>query len=173
MMRTYRVNINELNSRSFAYLNEVFEHDFHDDPEELKHFLCDLYESKIVIIENEQRNDETAAIIKCFESVLEENYQLSLVYTSGKDEITLDIDQLNLGKHDYLKSIFAFPDYYGKNLDALYDCLSESDDLHIRVINLADVNEFSLDVLGVIDDVADEYGNISVSHEYDEEMIDD
>ena len=27
--------------------------------------------------------------------------------------------------HDYLKEVFNFPDYYGKNLDALYDCLCE------------------------------------------------
>lgn len=27
--------------------------------------------------------------------------------------------------HDYLKSRFAFPDYYGANLDALYDLLTE------------------------------------------------
>jgi len=27
--------------------------------------------------------------------------------------------------HAYLKTVFAFPDYYGGNLDALYDCLWE------------------------------------------------
>lgn len=27
--------------------------------------------------------------------------------------------------HDYLKEVLGFPDYYGKNLDALYDCLCE------------------------------------------------
>ena len=28
--------------------------------------------------------------------------------------------------HDYLKLQFGFPDYYGKNLDALYDLLTET-----------------------------------------------
>ena len=27
--------------------------------------------------------------------------------------------------HDYLKEALNLPDYYGKNLDALYDCLTE------------------------------------------------
>ena len=27
--------------------------------------------------------------------------------------------------HEYLKKVFAFPDYYGNNLDALYDLLGD------------------------------------------------
>ncbi len=27
--------------------------------------------------------------------------------------------------HQYLKTTLSLPDYYGKNLDALYDCLTE------------------------------------------------
>ena len=27
--------------------------------------------------------------------------------------------------HDYLKEMLEFPEYYGKNLDALHDCLTD------------------------------------------------
>ena len=89
------------------------------------------------------------------------------------EKIILDIIQLNQGKHEYLKTLFEFPDYYGENLDALYDCLSELDDIEIIIINVDDVDEFSLDILRVIDEVADAFNNINVSYEYDEEIIDD
>ena len=35
--------------------------------------------------------------------------------------------------HDYLKQQFAFPDYYGKNFDALYDCLTDLDGVEITI----------------------------------------
>lgn len=39
--------------------------------------------------------------------------------------------------HRYLKEIFSFPDYYGENLDALADALSEiSEDTLIEISDL-------------------------------------
>lgn len=40
-----------------------------------------------------------------------------------------DISQV----HDYLKEMLEFPEYYGKNLDALYDCLTDLMDVEITI----------------------------------------
>ena len=38
--------------------------------------------------------------------------------------------------HNYLKEMFDFPDYYGKNLDALWDILtSMSEPIAIKLVN--------------------------------------
>lgn len=34
--------------------------------------------------------------------------------------------------HEYLKEMLTFPDYYGKNLDALYDCLTDLKDVQVE-----------------------------------------
>lgn len=39
--------------------------------------------------------------------------------------IELDGKLIKKDGHDYLKKALNFPDYYGKNLDALYDCLTD------------------------------------------------
>ena len=39
--------------------------------------------------------------------------------------------------HEQLAQELHFPEYYGKNLDALYDCLTEvQEDVELEVINL-------------------------------------
>ena len=46
--------------------------------------------------------------------------------------------------HDYLMQALDFPDYYGKNLDALYDCLCEMD-LEIEIVNAGLVDKDIID----------------------------
>jgi len=50
--------------------------------------------------------------------------------------------------HPYLKESFGFPEYYGNNLDALYDCLTD-----LREVEIV-ISEKSKEVL-----LADEYGS--------------
>lgn len=50
-------------------------------------------------------------------------------------QLTLDGNMLaDASKlHDYLKDSLDFPEYYGKNLDALYDCLTDLDDVEVTI----------------------------------------
>lgn len=54
--------------------------------------------------------------------------------------------------HDYLAEALNFPDYYGKNLDALYDCLTEIS-CDIELINASVVDK---DIIDTFKDAASE-----------------
>ncbi len=68
------------------------------------------------------------------------------------------IDQL----HSELARIFDFPDYYGSNLDALYDCLSGNVALPLRIIwknyniTRSKLGKDAVEVLKVMEDFAKE-----------------
>lgn len=54
--------------------------------------------------------------------------------------------------HDYLIEALNLPDYYGKNLDALYDCLTEME-CEIELINAGCVDK---DIIDTFKDAAGE-----------------
>ena len=64
--------------------------------------------------------------------------------------------------HDYLMEALGFPDYYGKNLDALYDCLTEIGiETEIKLINKDFVSK---NMLNTFIDASDE--NVFLNFDY-------
>ncbi|MBQ3864247.1 MAG: barstar family protein [Clostridia bacterium] len=67
--------------------------------------------------------------------------------------------------HRYLAEVFAFPEYYGNNLDALYDSLSELPSCIIRMTYpwaLAGLGEYGISLLRVFQDIALERSDIQL-----------
>ena len=77
--------------------------------------------------------------------------------------ITLDLAHMQSvpALHNYLRSVLALPVYYGANLDALYDCLTELDAVTELVVPAAIADEAHLgwygeQLLQVLQDAAKE-----------------
>ena len=70
----------------------------------------------------------------------------------------LDYKLIGQDGHKYIKEALDFPDYYGENLDALYDCLCDLN-CEIRFINVVDVKECILDTF---DDANNENDNLII-----------
>ena len=70
--------------------------------------------------------------------------------------------------HNIFSEELNFPEYYGRNLDALYDCLSEvTEEVEIVIEEREELCEnlgISFDRLcNLLVDISEEYDNISVS----------
>lgn len=134
---------------------------------------CPTSEDTVMeVILDEIPDAESSEILKRWHELAEsrEDLELAFYYPEKivEDIIVLDIGKLNEEKHTYLKELFGFPEYYGGNLDSLYECLSEMNERKIVVTNLDAIDDFSLKVLSVMEDVAEEYHNITLNYDYDE-----
>lgn len=79
-------------------------------------------------------------------------------------KINLDVCNLKESEkaHEYLREQFHFPDYYGKNLDALYDCLTDLHNLEITFIHTGQAGEYAKRVMSVFQDAAREDNSLMI-----------
>lgn len=81
--------------------------------------------------------------------------------------VTLDFQGVTTrtALHDLLKQALSLPEYYGGNLDALYDCLSEFGPLTIRFANtdsLIPLGDYGESLLSTFRDAAVENPNLTL-----------
>lgn len=83
-------------------------------------------------------------------------------------KVTLDARQLDeRGQaHAYLKEVLALPEYYGNNLDALYDCLTEMKELEIEFIRTEGTRGYFPRVYRVFERAAEQNPGITGVKEY-------
>ena len=70
--------------------------------------------------------------------------------------ITLDAQRMESREqaHRYLREQLQFPEHYGGDLDALYDCLTELTDTQVRFVNTQDAPAYFFMVYRVFADAA-------------------
>ena len=80
------------------------------------------------------------------------------------NNITLTSDKFNTKKelHGYLKKKLKFPDYYGENLDALFDCLTDISTDTAVDIRYDEENEFQKTVLKVFSDAVSQNTHLAI-----------
>lgn len=78
-------------------------------------------------------------------------------------KITLDFENISNKEemHKYLAEEFEFPDYYGGNLDALFECLTDiAEPTAVNIINA--INDYDEQIINVITSAEEENDNLAV-----------
>ena len=73
--------------------------------------------------------------------------------------IKIDLDSFEDKRqfHLYLKEKCAFPEYYGCNFDALYDCLSENNDFYFEIVESEKYETYVLSLMKIFRKTQCEY----------------
>ncbi len=83
--------------------------------------------------------------------------------------VILDCRELKdrTSSHEYLMDIMEFPEYYGKNLDALNDCLFEMRecDVILRAAKEVPLTGYTAKILDVFEDAAKENCRLKIYRE--------
>ena len=85
-------------------------------------------------------------------------------------KIVLDCAQMTEKKdlHHYLAQELGLPSYYGNNLDALYDCLTEIEPCIITFLHISELKilgKYGQSLLNVFYDAASENENLQIDSE--------
>lgn len=75
------------------------------------------------------------------------------------NEVVLYGEEMKENPHEYIKEKLDFPDYYGKNLDALFDCLSEMDK---KTIIIKGSSELDDDLIATFKDATEENPDLNL-----------
>ena len=71
--------------------------------------------------------------------------------------------------HTYMKKALSLPDYYGRNLDALYDCLCEMNDVQIILTYIPEMQgnlrRYADNIINVFEAAEEKNSKISVISE--------
>lgn len=67
--------------------------------------------------------------------------------------------------HEALARALDFPDWYGRNLDALYDCLTELDAVHLHLVGWQQLGTWKAGFAAVLSDAENDCLDFVVSYE--------
>ena len=110
---------------------------------------------------------------KAYENPFDESFYAApedgdeAAFESGEEDYTIDFTGVSDKEefHDRVREGIEVPDYYGNNLDALYDILTEDyTDKVIRIVGLErvapDMRDYALKFRRLCDDICEEYEEI-------------
>ena len=68
--------------------------------------------------------------------------------------------------HAAIAQALSFPEWYGHNLDALYDCLTDLDDpVHLRLVQWAQLPDWKVPFAAVLEDAEKDCDTFTVCYE--------